>query len=186
MEQKRPRGRPKGTEINDGRYLDQVADLMVKDRSLKKTPAIARIVEKNFCPHEYSKVERRLLRKWNKSAEQRLEAARERQVETRKSVGYTGGGIQLGAAAAAIAAMERSLSIGSSFERLAGIGSAWEAAERVLNLIGSTLPSSLLQASEAVQRAQQQMQDLIDPPYMRAIREHEDMMRRAFGGLSLR
>ena len=87
MEQKRPRGRPKGTQINDDCYLDMVADLMLKKPDLKKTPAIARVVFEKFPEHEHSKVERRLLRKWNETGDERLVARRDVLAKTSDAVG---------------------------------------------------------------------------------------------------
>lgn len=86
MEQKRTRGRPKGTGHKDGPYLDQVADLMLAEPGMKKTPAITRIVTKNF-PHVANplSVERRLQRKWDKTQNERMAAARERRAEARKA-----------------------------------------------------------------------------------------------------
>ena len=90
-EKKRGRGRPKNSGIEDGRYLDLVADKMAADPSIKKTPAISAVVQTEFAPHQWSAAERRLLRKWNKDSARRLEAARERreeQVRDQRSVNY--------------------------------------------------------------------------------------------------
>lgn len=85
MNTKRTRGRPKGTGIKDDRHLDEIADLLVKNPIMKKTPAIARVVEKRFPAHKWAATERRLLRKWNITAAERMAAAEERQLENRKS-----------------------------------------------------------------------------------------------------
>ena len=86
MEQKRPRGRPKGAQIEDGWLLDMVADLMHNEPGLKKTPAIARVVAENFLDqdHQHAKVQRRLLRKWNQDGDERLAAVPERRAEAER------------------------------------------------------------------------------------------------------
>ena len=83
MTEGKKRGRPKGSCMDDARYLNKVADVMVRDHNLKKTPAIRRVVENEFPEHKWGAAERRLLRKWNASADVRLEAARERRAEGR-------------------------------------------------------------------------------------------------------
>lgn len=84
MTDKRPRGRPKGTGIKDDRHLDAIANLIVRQPGLKKTPAISQIVQMALPECRWSAAERRLLRKWNKSAEERLEAAQERYEEEKR------------------------------------------------------------------------------------------------------
>lgn len=183
MQNKRPRGRPKGTEINDGRYLDQVADLMVKDRSLKKTPAIARIVEKNFSPHEYSKMERRLLRKWNKTSTERLAAARERQADARNSVSHSGGSVQIGSV---IAAMESSLGIGHALRAmqpsvLGSIGAAMSHQDQIGKIakqMDDLINPPGLRVLQEQEQMMQRYRDIIDPPYLRQMREQEESMQR--------
>ncbi len=79
-------GRPRGSSrYKDGPHLDAVADLLVSEPKLRKTPAIGRIVRKRHPErsHDWSSIERRLLRKWNREAEERLAAARERHEERR-------------------------------------------------------------------------------------------------------
>ncbi len=84
MTDKRSRGRPKGTGKKDDHHLDAVADLLVRQSELKKTPAISQIAQKAFPEHQWEAAERRLLRKWNKTADERLEAAKERYAEERR------------------------------------------------------------------------------------------------------
>lgn len=82
MTGKRKPGRPKGSfKKGDGKYLDEVADLLTRDTTRKKTPTIACVVEKNFPQHQWKTAERRLLRRWNETATDRLSAARDRNVE---------------------------------------------------------------------------------------------------------
>jgi|GEM_PF-3049764 len=85
MTERKKRGRPKGTTINDSKHLDAVADLIIKNPSLKKTPAIARIVEKAFPQQNWEAANRRLLRKWNETEKERLATAKERLQEERNS-----------------------------------------------------------------------------------------------------
>jgi hypothetical protein len=82
MTVKRMRGRPKGTTIPDGKYLDAVADLIVRNPGLKKTPAIGKIIQNNFPQTKWASSERRLLRKWNETSESRMRDAHERKYET--------------------------------------------------------------------------------------------------------
>ena len=83
-------GRPRGSGINDNRDLDAVADLLVCEPELKKTPAISRVVQKRHSDHQHQwpAVERRLLRKWNQTAEERLATAQERKEERRNRTTY--------------------------------------------------------------------------------------------------
>ena len=82
-EQRNKGGRPRGSGIDDGRDLDAVADLMVREPGLKKTPAIARVVQDRHPQHQWQAVERRLLRKWNATDDERMAAARERRAARR-------------------------------------------------------------------------------------------------------
>ena len=85
MDERRNRGgRPRGSGKDDSRDLNRVADLMAKDRNLKKTPAISRVVMDRHPPHHWQKMERRLLRKWNLTGEDRLNEARQRLDERRR------------------------------------------------------------------------------------------------------
>jgi hypothetical protein len=62
----------------------------VCEPELKKTPAISRVVQKRHSDHQHQwpAVERRLLRKWNQTAEERLATAQERKEERRNRTTY--------------------------------------------------------------------------------------------------
>jgi hypothetical protein len=76
-------GRPRGTGKKDGADLDAVADLLVSKPSMRKTPAIAQVVQNRHPDrsHEWAAIERRLLRKWGESGEERMKAAQARHHE---------------------------------------------------------------------------------------------------------
>ena len=83
MQPKRSRGRPLGSTSYkiDGTYLDAVADLIVRGPKLKKTRAIIIIVQKALQEHNWKAATRRLLRKWDQTGSDRLEAAARRREE---------------------------------------------------------------------------------------------------------
>ncbi|MGC1494736.1 MAG: hypothetical protein WA790_02935 [Sulfitobacter sp.] len=164
MKQKRPRGRPKGTEINDSRYLDKVADLIAKQPELKKTPAIARVVTQHFPEHQHSKVERRLLRKWNKTSEERLAAAKERHDEARRPVvGSTTGA-------------------GRVSRNFIDLASGLHGANALAAKIEELANPKWLRVYEQQAALAQRMQDIVDPPFMRRIREQQERVDRIMRG----
>jgi hypothetical protein len=77
--EKRPRGRPHGSGKDDSRYLEQVADLLVRDHSLKPTTAMKRIM---LGRKDWGATDATLLRrwqvKWRAKEGSLLAAARER------------------------------------------------------------------------------------------------------------
>ena len=58
---KRPRGRPNGTGKNDAPYLTQVADLLLRDQSLRPTTAINRVIDSR---NDWGATRETLLRRW--------------------------------------------------------------------------------------------------------------------------
>ena len=166
MEQKRKRGRPKGSQINDSRYLDQVADLMLKEPALKKTPAIARIVAKQFPEHQHVKMNRRLLRKWNETHEARMHAAKERRNELRR---------------------ERSVGkdvrhAGSAYASLGLINPISEVEALMAKQVQDLVNQPVVQWIEEQKRMEQKIRDMIDPPFVHLWREQEEIMKRLFNG----
>ncbi len=79
---KRPRGRPKGSGKDDNPALNQIADLIVRDPSLKATTAIKRVIDGNN-PSDI----RRLQVKWKKDGDAFLFAARKRQANAASARG---------------------------------------------------------------------------------------------------
>ena len=86
MNQKRKPGRPKGTSIDDSRYFNGMAALMVADRRLKKTTAL-----KKFDPAIDRSTETRVIRKWNhcKDAFLNKASARQDRQKSRSSPGLS-------------------------------------------------------------------------------------------------
>lgn len=168
MTEKRPRGRPKGSGIKDDRHLDAVADLLVRQPALKKTPAISRIVQNAFPDHKWESAERRFLRKWNKSAEERLEAARERYVEERRERRA----VRSIPASDLISQITGASSFAAEMSRM---NSYAREVQEMLN------PSTLQMIREQASIAQQ-MRDMIDPPMLRQMREQTEMINKMFSG----
>ena len=159
MTNKRLRGRPKGTAINDAKYLNEVATLMVRDPELKKTPTISRIVQKYFQEHRWQSVERRLLRKWNETGAERIEEAKLQYAEEQASNNKTTTKIVTRSPAElgnAYRLMEQTHQIGKMMDRIAN-------------------PPAL----RAVMEQQKRIQDAIDPPALRLFREQNDAIKRA-------
>ena len=75
---KRPRGRPRGTGKKDAPYLAQVADLMIRDPSLKPTTAMKRVMVTRTGPETDETLIRRWQVKWKATELSLLAAARER------------------------------------------------------------------------------------------------------------
>ncbi|WP_157946786.1 hypothetical protein [Thalassobius sp. I31.1] len=150
MEHKRSRGRPKGTTLNDARYLDEVADILIRNPSLKKTPTIEKIATKHFPEQDWEKVRRRLLRKWNNTADERLEAAKERHAELRR---------------------ETSQCSETSCSNRYDIRTIFRRFDSAVN------PPSLRAMNTALNRMQQ-LQDLVDPPLLRQFRRQQELFDR--------
>jgi len=76
---KRPCGRPRGSEINDTPALAQIADLLVREATLKPTTAMKRVMR---ARKDWGATDATLLRRWQGKWSQRgaalLAAARER------------------------------------------------------------------------------------------------------------
>lgn len=177
MEQKRTRGRPKGTEIDDSHHLNLVADLMVKEPDLNKTPAIRRVVETHFREHEQSKLQRRLLRKWNKTSEERLAEAKARRDEAQKVCPNYGNSRMDDLVAASHFAALNTLQPTFLDRILAEIQRAQTMIEPYQR-IADALNSPVLKAVQE----QQRLIDIIDPPATRAIRKQLELIKLATGG----
>ena len=147
------RGRPKGSGIDDRRHLERVAKLMVRDASLKKTPAIRQVVAEAFAEHHWSAAERRILRKWNASSEERLAEARERHEERARRV---------------VVPVPRAWNGFPGLppkHLLDQVRQAQSIADQIMPVGG------IMEAMAEMDR----IRDLIDPPGMRAIRQQMEM-----------
>ena len=90
---KRQRGRPKGAvTYHDGRYLDEVADEMIRNPKLRKTPPFAMVAARHFPDFQETRVTKRFERAWKKTGEERLAEARERRDAARRARHSSGGG----------------------------------------------------------------------------------------------
>lgn len=165
MTNKRSRGRPKGTTINDVKYLDAVAALMVKQPELKKTPAISQIVQKYFPEHRWEAVERRLLRKWNETGEERLEEARLQSAEE----GIT-------------KLKELTSASNPSFPTLGSAYHVMEQAQRIGKMMEEIANPPALRAFAEQQK---RMRDIMDPPALRSFREQTQAIENAMRPLKL-
>jgi hypothetical protein len=75
---KRRRGRPRGSGKNDAPYLMQVADLMIRDPSLKPTTAMKHTMMRQVWPETAETLIRRWQVKWKDQGQAFLDAARDR------------------------------------------------------------------------------------------------------------
>lgn len=161
MTTKRGRGRPKGSTIkSDAQHLDAIADLMVRNPDLKKTPAISQVVQKAFPEQKWEAAERRLLRKWNETVEERLEAAQERRREERQS---------------------RSLPAHELVSRSTGVFADLAAGLAMSKQMQDIIDPPALRFIRQQQEEMQRIQDMIDPPFMRQIRDQSELMKKALG-----
>lgn len=169
MTDNRPRGRPKGTGIKDDQHLDAVANLIVRQPSLKKTPAISQIVQKAFPEHQWSAAERRLLRKWNKTAGERLEAAQERYEEEKRDRRKV-----------------RSVPASDLLSQLTGTQHSLAAEMARQNSFALQMQELLNPAFKQVLDEQasrvQQMRDVIDPLLLREARKQSEMINKIIRG----
>lgn len=153
----RGRGRPKGSiKKGDGKHLDAVADLLVRNPGMKKTPAIAKIVQQAFPDkdNQWRNIERRLQRSWNKTEDERLAAANERRQETQR----TRSSYNL-SALTATQAVQNTLALALQARNTMTL------AEQALNI---TPPTAIQRALEDVERMRR-LQDLANPPLMHHI-----------------
>lgn len=152
------RGRPRGTGKNDTPYLMQVAEFMVADPKLKPTTAMKRVIATR---REWGASDDTLLRRWQgkwKNVGADLLAAAKNRAES-KPMRSIGG--------------YRS-SHGYPFEESATM--------RLMRAINETPMMRTMRAIEEsptmkVMRDMQRMQDLIDPPWLRHMREQEKLER---------
>ena len=175
MEKKRRRGRPKGTQIDDGRYLDKVADLMIKEPGLKKTPAINRVVLQDFHDHEHSKVQRRLLRKWNETCDERLAAARERRAETRSESMYE----RIGQRNDAFAGTNIGIVVQQLHDSLGPTGlQAIQSQMEVVRRLHDSLGPTGLQAIQSQMEVVRRLHDSLGSTGLQAIQSQMEVVRR--------
>ena len=75
---KRPRGRPRGSGKNDEPYLAQVAELLIREPSLKPTTAMKRLMMRHTWRETDQTLIRRWQGKWKEQSPALMAAARER------------------------------------------------------------------------------------------------------------
>jgi len=149
----RVRGRPRGTGKNDSPHLAQVADLLVRDATLKPTTAMKCVMATR---KDWGATDTTLLRrwqsKWKSACDALLLAARER--ITPKAATIPGGG--------------------GSYVSPSLFNQMLLDAQRFRDMLD---PPHMRMIREQVEQAQR-MQDLIDPPHMRMIREQMEQAQR--------
>jgi hypothetical protein len=156
--EKRPRGRPCGSGKNDLPQLAQVADLLLRDSSLKPTTAMKRVIRgREDSEATDATLLRRWQVKWKKTGPSLLEAARKRNAPKPST---TGGEYYYPRTATEIMRLQ--------YERI------MDQQLRIQRVVDEQL---------RFQRAVDQyrrMQDLIDPPYMRELRRLEELRRQLY------
>lgn len=152
------RGRPRGTGKNDTPYLAQVAEFMVVDPKLKPTTAMKRVIatRRNWGATDDTLL-RRWQDKWKNVGADLLSAAKER------------------AASKPIRS--------SGYRSSPGYGTVTETATMMLmRAIDDTPMMKAMRAIEEsttmkLMREMQRIEDLIDPPWQRKMREQERLER---------
>jgi hypothetical protein len=91
MTMKKPRGRPKGSGIDDAADLAKIADVLVSDPKLTARRAILRVMQMNFRVGSDDARLRRLQAKWHADHNALIAAAKVRARPTREA-SYSGGG----------------------------------------------------------------------------------------------
>jgi hypothetical protein len=151
---KRSRGRPRGSGKNDDRHLAQVADLLVQEPSLTATAAMKRIMSN--CNDWDAASEPALIRRWQSKWKLNGEALL---VKARNNV-YP----------------KPASSDGSNGYPRPITGTVWLQCERMMDQqrrIQDLIDPPYMRFFREAQR----MRDLIDPPYMRALREQAQRLR---------
>lgn len=184
---RRPRGRPQGSGIDDSQALAKAADLLAQHNAMKPTTAFKRSIKGIDGSHL-----RRLQVKWKLSGQEYLAAARQR-LQQRQ----------------ARAAMPSSLPAGippypasdavKNLEIILGRQNAWLDIHKKLNDATNPLAkmlktfdsfkhmaeSPLEKTMRRLMESENRMRDLIDPPYLRHMRQHFDATRQHIDILNL-
>lgn len=158
--EKRSRGRPRGSGKNDTAMLAQVADLVTKQPALKPTTAMKRVIasakERDATPETLL---RRLQVKWRAQGASLLAQAKARATPKPAAMGggYAGYGYGYGYGPT-LSSVDRLI-----FEQ-----------QRMMDLLN---PPGLRHMRETMEAAQR-LQDFIDPPALRHTRELMERMQR--------
>ena len=180
---KRPRGRPPGEGKKDSRYLMQVADLLVRDPSLKPTTAMKRVM----CSRkDWDETDETLLRrwqiKWKKNGESFLGAARERSLPKPVSSGTayypnTGAGTPN-------PLQEQFMRDSRMRDILDPPGMRlMRQMERQEKLMRDMIDPPGARMMRKMEQQERIMRDIIDPPLMRKLRQQDEIMRKLFNPL---
>ena len=177
MERRKP-GRPP----YDWRYLEEVADLVVR-KAFKKTPACTEVALKYFEDAYVESHRRRLLRKYNKSEKALLASARERLREGRQDR------TRVVRRPTGIFADLENLASASSISTAYSYMSAVAQLESIMKSLG--LPQHNMSAHlqdnlvlEIARRQQELMEpcrSILDQPWMQEITRTQDILRSALG-----
>ena len=184
MEPKKPRGRPKGTVIpTDQRVLNALADLLLREPTLRPTPAIKRLV-----PDWTDSVVHRLMGKWRKDQQALLAKARQRQeakAARAASAGSAPVGGSMGSLAAQIRAIHESPALRAAHEMMnsPAMKAMREIADSpTMRAMREIHNSPAMRAVREIQNspAMQAIRQMQDSPIMQVMREQQ-RMRRSLG-----
>lgn len=173
-------GRPKHSGKNDAKYLEQVADLMVKNPGLKKTPAIRKIVESNPWRVSDNSVERRFLRKWKIAGGEYLAAAQERRNEWKQEQ-RKGQGLNLGDLSAASSLARAMREVNPLSQALADMNQQHEAMKRALNPLAEMRDILDPPFMRQMREAQKQFDEILNPSWARALSDHQNILKGPLG-----
>jgi hypothetical protein len=151
MEPKKPRGRPKGTDIpTDRRVLNALADILLREPALKPTTAIKRLV-----PDWTESVVHRLMGKWRKGRLALLADAQKRQ-EAKATRADAAGSAPVGGSMGSLAAQMRAIHESPSLR----------AAHEMMN---SPAMKAIREIADSP--AMRAMREIQDSPALRAVRD---------------
>jgi hypothetical protein len=181
MTTKKRRGRPLGSGIDDSAELSQVADLLVRNPSMRPSAAMKQATRGRKGRETPETLLRRLQAKWKQQGESLLAAAQER-ARPKASSGAAGySHYPLTATGQFRSQIDRMMDDQRRMQDLIDpphLRMMREQQQRMQDLID---PPHLRMMREQ----QQRIQDLIDPPHMREFRRLEELqrqMRNPFGG----
>lgn len=180
MTKKRARGRPKGTGIDDAARLERVADIMIKNPGQSATSAINRVIGSEYgrsiTTEQEASIRRRLQRKWRVTCSERMEAARERLREL-TPVRYQ----------EPVNVLDQISGLHSYAKRIndslrpTGLSRALEQVRNVTRVHDEILEASGAKAFRQQVEQIRRLNDMMNPPALRHLREISERMRITFG-----
>lgn len=173
---KRSRGRPPGEGKKDTPYLVQVADLMVRDPSLKPTTAMKRIMRNRTDGGETDEtLVRRWQVKWKKNGDRFLEAARERfrpRPESSGTAYYP----------RTVAGTPNPLQGQIMRDILDPPGMRlMRQMEQQEKLMRDMMDPPHARMMRQMEQHERMMRDIVEPPLTRALRQQDELMRKLLG-----